>query len=397
MHLARMSRGLQALCAALLLLGSASAALAVGAPPAPLAAAEAPRLAGGVATAGPIRDLTSLQLSKEMSPGWNLGDTLEATPEETSWGNPLASQKLMNAVRAAGFRTVRIPVSWTVHADGRYTISKAWMARVTQVVNYARNADLYVILNVHSDGGWLQPTYAHQAEANAHLAKLWTQIAENFKSYDDHLLFAGTNEVMIKGQWGAPTAEYATVQNGFNQIFVNTVRASGGNNASRHLVVQGFNTNIDYTVASFVLPTDTVKDRLMLEIHYYDPYDFTMNDKSNIWQWGVISTDKSAVQAWANESHVDAQFEKMKTQFIDKGVAVILGEYAATPRLEHKESIKYVAYWDYYVTKSARQHGLVPVYWDNGPVGAHASGLFIRATGDQGLPDIIGLIMKAAQ
>lgn len=363
----------------------------------PTTAAASPPAGNSAEATAPMRDLTSVELSKEMSPGWNLGNTLEATPDETSWGNPPVSQKLMNAVRAAGFRTVRIPVSWSAHADAQYNINRAWMARVTQVVDYARNAGLYVIVNVHWDGGWLQPTYSHQAAANAHLAKLWTQIAENFKDYDDHLLFAGTNEVMVEGQYGPPTAEYAAVQNGFNQMFVNTVRATGGNNANRHLIVQGFNTNINYTVDKAVVPTDSVPSRLMMEVHYYDPYNFTLNDKSKIWQWGSIATDPSATETWANEAYVDTQFEKMKTHFVDKGVPVIVGEYAATPRLGHKEPMKYVAYWDYYVTQSAHQHGLVPIYWDTGPFGANASGLFNRATGAQSIPDLVNLIIKAAQ
>jgi endoglucanase len=344
---------------------------------------------------GQMRDLSSLELSREMSPGWNLGNTLEAFPDETSWGNPRVTQKLMTAVRAAGFKTVRIPVSWGKHADGNDKIDPAWMARVAEVVGYARKADLYVLLNIHWDGGWMIPNYAHQDAVNARLTKLWTQIANHFKDWDDRLLFAGTNEVHIDGDYGPPTVEYWTVQNSFNQTFVNAVRATGGNNARRHLVVQGFNTNIDYTVEHAVLPTDPAQNRLMMEVHYYDPYDFTLNDKSKVWQWGAKATDPAAVQAWGNEAHVDAQFEKMKTRFVDKGVPVILGEYAASRRDEYKGARAYVVAWDEYVTRSARQHGLVPVYWDNGYASNHNSGLFDRSTGAEAFPDIIRAIVQA--
>lgn len=351
----------------------------------------------GAKTTEVMRELTSVEMSKQMSPGWNLGNSLEALPEETSWGNPRATQDLMNAVKAAGFKSVRIPVSWDAHANSDDVISRRWMARVTEVVNYARNAGLYVVLNEHFDGGWLQPTAAKQAEANARLAKLWTQIAENFKDYDDYLLFAGTNEVGIAGEYGAPSAENAAVQNSFNQTFVNAVRATGGNNAKRVLVVQGYNTNIDYTVANAVVPADTVQSRLMMEVHYYDPYNFTINDKSHIWQWGAIATDPKATETWANEAYADGQFDKMKTHFIDKGVAVILGEYSAIMRSEYTGQERQRVYWDIYITKSAYKHGLVPFYWDNGNTGNHAAGLFDRKTGAQAYPYIVDAIVKMMQ
>ncbi|MDE2185029.1 MAG: glycoside hydrolase family 5 protein [Alphaproteobacteria bacterium] len=343
---------------------------------------------------GPMRDLTSVEMAKEMSPGWNLGNTLEALPGETSWGNPRATQELMDAVKAAGFKSVRIPVSWAAHAGFDDEISESWMERVTEVVGYARKAGLYVVLNEHWDGGWQQPTAASQAEVNARLAKLWTQIAVNFRDYDDHLLFAGTNEIGVQGVFGPPTAENAAVQNSFNQTFVNAVRATGGNNARRVLVVQGYNTNIDATVANAVVPADTVANRLMMEVHYYDPYDFTINEKSHIWQWGAIATDPKATETWANEAYVDAQFEKMKTHFIDKGVAVILGEYGAMMRAEYAGQERYRVYWDAYVTRSAYKHGLVPFYWDGGSTGNHAGGLFNRRTGAQAYPYLVDAIVK---
>ncbi|HTM80705.1 glycoside hydrolase family 5 protein [Asticcacaulis sp.] len=340
-----------------------------------------------------------------MSPGWNLGNTLEAigggtapftVSQETAWGNPAATQALMTAVKAAGFKSVRIPVAWSEYADGGNTINAAWMARVTEVVTYARNAGLYVVVNVHWDGGWMQPTYADQTAVNAKLTKFWTQIANNFKTYDDHLLFAGTNEVMVTNVYSAPTTENCAVQNSFNQTFVNAVRATGGNNASRYLVVQGYNTNIDYTVAcNATLPTDTAASKLMMEVHYYDPYNFTLNATSGIWQWGSIATNPAATETWANEAYTDAQFQKMKANFVDKGVPVILGEYSAMLRTEYDAPGKYRTFWDEYITRSAYQHGIVPMYWDNGPASNHSSGLFDRATATQAFPDTITAIVDA--
>jgi len=355
-------------------------------------------MAGAAADApGAMRDMTSVELSKQMSPGWNLGNTLESMPDETSWGNPRATQELMNAVKAAGFKTVRIPVAWNAHADSDGNISRNWMARVTEVVDYARNAGLYVVLNEHWDGGWQQPTADKKVEVNARLARLWTQIAQNFRDYDDHLLFAGTNEVKFDDNYGPPSAENAAVQNSFNQTFVDAVRATGGNNARRDLVIQGYNTNIDHTVADAIIPADTIPNRLMVEVHFYDPYDFTLNEKSRIWQWGAIATDPAATESWADQAYVDAQFAKMKTRFVDRGVAVILGEYGAILRTEIEGHERYRVYWDTYITRSACRHAMVPVYWDNGFISNHATGLFDRKTGAEAFPYLVDGIVKMAQ
>jgi len=348
------------------------------------------------ATTG-MRDLTSLQLSQLMGAGWNLGNSLEAIGGETAWGNPATTQALLTAVKAAGFKSVRIPVSWKQYADANDNIGATWMARVTQVVDYAKNAGLVAMINIHWDGGWMQPTYAAQAVANARITKFWTQIANNFKGYDDTLLFAGTNEVMVTDNYNTPTVEYYTVQNGFNQQFVNAVRATGGNNAVRHLVVQGYNTNIDHTVNFAVMPTDTATNRLMMEVHFYDPYDFTLNDKSTKWQWGAGATDATAKVAGYDEAWVDAQFQKMKTKYVDKGIPVILGEYAAMRRTEYGGAETYRTAWDKYIAQSAWAHGMVPVYWDAGAAtDNYSSGLFNRSTGAQAYPDIVKAIVNAA-
>ncbi|HJV68015.1 glycoside hydrolase family 5 protein [Ideonella sp.] len=347
-----------------------------------------------------MRNLTSLQLSANMSPGWNLGNTLESIGGETNWGNPLANQAIMNGIKAAGFKSIRIPVSWKQYADANDNISATWMARVTDVVNYARSAGLYTIINIHWDGGWMnQPTYAQQATINARITKFWTQIANNFKTYDDYLLFAGTNEVMMENDWGTPTVEYCTVQNSFNQTFVNAVRATGGYNASRHLVVQGFNTNVDHTYNFFTVPSDSATKKLMVEMHYYDPYNFTLNtDNDTIWQWGNIATSASNTETWANESYVDAQMNKMKSRFIDGlGMGVIMGEYSAALRNNVDSAQKYRTYWDQYITRAAFSRGVVPVYWDAGYTGDHGSGLFNRSTGAQVHSGVISTIVNAAK
>lgn len=341
-----------------------------------------------------MSDMTGVQLAANMGTGWNLGNTLEAIGGETAWGNPMASKQLVDAVKAAGFNTIRIPVSWSNFSDpANFTINQSWLNRVEEVVNYALDNDMYVIMNEHWDGGWMQPTNAQQEYVNNRLAVMWKQIATHFRDYDYHLIFAGTNEVMVEGNYNTPTSEYYTVQNSFNQTFVNTVRATGGRNAYRYLAVQGFNTNIDHTVAFAEIPEDVTANRLLMEVHFYDPYNFTLNESSTITQWGSIATDPALTETWANESYVDAQFQKMKTNFIDEGVGVILGEFGAIVRTDVPGSETFRLYYLDYVATSARTHGLVPVYWDNGFIGNHTMAIFNRNTGELIYPDVRDAIM----
>ena len=201
---------------------------------------------------------------------------------------------------------------------------------------------------------------------------------------------------MVEGDYGTPTAEYTTVQNSFNQTFVSAVRATGGNNRLRHLVVQGFNTNIDHTLNFAVLPTDPTPRRLMMEVHYYDPYNFTINTGSPIWQWGAGANDPAVTDTWGNEAYVDAQFQKMKARYVDQGVAVILGEYGV---IKHSQpgAEAYRLAWNRTITRSAWTHGLVPVYWDNGATGKDGMGLFDRRTGAQVYPELVRAIVDAAK
>lgn len=224
---------------------------------------------------------------------------------------------------------------------------------------------------------------------------MWEQIATHFEGYDDRLLFAGTNEVMVEGDYGTPTEEYYTVQNSFNQTFVDTVRATGGNNADRYIVVQGFNTNIDHTINFAEIPTDPATDRLLMEVHYYDPYNFTLNQSSNITQWGSIATDPNVTETWANESYVDYQFSRMQTNFVDQGIGVILGEYGVISRQNVSDHEIYRNYWNEYITQSAVDHEMVPVYWDNGYAGNGGFALFDRYSGAEIEPDLIDAITSA--
>lgn len=344
-----------------------------------------------------------------MGVGFNIGNSLDAcnvtenthgpclNSGETDWGNPVISEAFVDALKASGFNAVRLPVAWSRFSDAdNFVIDASWMSRVETVVNYALANDMYVLMNIHWDGGWMQPTNADRDYVNNRLEIMWRQIATHFRDYDDRLLFAGTNEVMVDGDYGTPTEEYYTVQNSFNQTFVTTVRATGGRNAYRHLVVQGFNTNIDHTVNFAQIPEDVIDDRLMMEVHYYDPYNFTLNDgNDNTTQWGANATDPTKVEEWGNESRVNAQFQLMKTNFYDEGIAVILGEYGVISRTDIGDHEPYRVDWNGYITESALTHKLVPFYWDNGYTGDHGMGLYNRATAAEVYPNIIDAITEA--
>jgi endoglucanase len=321
------------------------------------------------------------QVADKIAVGLNIGNTLEATGGETAWGNPLISQKLIDGVKAAGFNAVRLPCAWDGHADAStHLINAAWMARVKQVVDYCVNDGLYVVLNIHWDGGWLENhvTTGDQAKVNEKQKAYWTQIATTFKGYDEHLLFAGTNEV--HQNYDKPSSENIAVQQSYNQTFVDAVRATGGNNATRPLVVQTYNTNIGHGLEYFTLPKDTAANRLIVEVHYYDPWGFTGSEDSNAClYWGSPYPAQSAC-SWAQESYLDDQFSKVKAKWVSQGIPVIIGEYGAMRRsLSGQQLNDHLAsrrYYHKYLNTSANRNGIKTFLWDIG-----VNGLFDRNSG----------------
>jgi hypothetical protein len=236
---------------------------------------------------------------------------------------------------------------------------------------------MYVVLNEHWDDGWLENhvTYADQVAVNAKQQTYWTQIANYFKSYDQHLLFAGTNEV--HQDYNTPTAENIAVQQSYNQTFVNAVRATGGNNASRTLVVQTYNTNIAFGLSYFSMPTDSASSRLMVEVHYYDPYDYTLNASGSCMAWGAPYTQYSGC-SWAQESYMDTTFASVKAKWVNAGIPVIIGEYGVVARSGLDLASR--AYYLKYLNTSAKNNGIKTFYWDNG-VSTNGFALFDRNSG----------------
>ncbi|MBS0031770.1 cellulase family glycosylhydrolase [Chitinophaga sp. 22321] len=343
---------------------------------------------------------TAQQVASQMKVGWNLGNTLEAICGENAWGNPNTSQALINAVKAAGFNTVRIPCAWDCHTSNG-VIDAAWISRVKTVVDYCINNNMYVIINIHWDGGWLENncTTSAQNAVNAKQQNYWTQIANYFKNYNERLLFASANEPAVSDATGM------SVLLSYHQTFINAVRATGGNNSSRSLIIQGPSTSIDNTYNLMnTMPTDQISNRLMMEVHYHAPWQFCGLTEDASWgtmfyYWGngfhsTSQTNRNST--WGEESEVERALGLMKTKYVDNGIPVIIGEFGAIKRSNPSDLSLHLAsreYFNKYVTSSAKNKGMIPVYWDNG---ATDFGLFNRSTAavtDQG---VINAIMQGA-
>jgi aryl-phospho-beta-D-glucosidase BglC (GH1 family) len=342
---------------------------------------------------------TAQQISSKMKIGCNLGNTLEAICSESAWGAGKTSQRVIDSIKAAGFNTIRIPCAWFCHSDTMTNIiDEEWMARVKEVVDYCINDSLYTILNIHWDNGWLDEhiNVKDSARINKRQYDYWSQIAECFKDYDEHLLFAGSNEPPAKD------ASQMSVLLGYHQTFIDAVRATGGNNSSRTLIVQGPSTDIDLTNKLMnTMPKDQLADRLMLEIHYYTPYQFCLMEKDANWgkvfyYWGKNNhskTDVSRNSTWGEESDMDKYFGMMKTKFVDKGIPVIIGEYGAYKRKlsspsDQKLHDASVEFFHRYLIKSATSKGITPYLWDT------PGGLFNRSTGAVRDRGVLNAIMQ---
>lgn len=363
-----------------------------------------------------FEDLNQSQIVEAMGPGWNLGNQLESVtdnvPEETNWGNPVITEKLIQSVKAAGFKSIRIPVSYfaKIDDDKDYTIDSKWLDCVQEVVDYCIKNDLYAVINIHGDGyntidgSWLLCNGKNQTEIKKKYKKVWKQIAERFKNYDEHLLFESMNEE-FDGSYSEPNKEYYQNINDYNQIFVDTVRKTGDNNTKRWLIIPGWNTNIDYTAGDygFKLPTDQYRDksidkeeqRIMISVHYYSPWDFCGGENCVITQWGNEADDPSKTSTTCDETYMKNQLNLMKTTFADKGYPVFIGEYGSIDKTSYdSENEYYRAYFARKLCQLSRKNGCIPMYWDNGYNGVHGFGLFDRTTCEITQPVIIDAIME---
>ena len=356
--------------------------------------------------------LTALEATRLMGNGINLGNTLEACDNnvgiktnaplsyETYWGQPKTTQAMIDGMKAAGFDTIRIPVAWMTNAthlyEGDYTIDAGYMDRVEEVVRYARKAGMYVIINDHWDGGWYGMFGSESAETCALAMEaykgMWQQIAERFRDYSDYLIFESANEE-LGGRFDENSPLYCSdsvvtyltdderyaLTNEINQTFVDVVRATGGNNATRFLLIAGYSTNIDQTCDDrFQMPKDTADSKLMVSVHYYDPWSYCgASSAASATKWGKVS----------DYEYMDQQLAKM-TKFTEAGYGVVIGEYGALPcsdGLKDNTLAYHTAFLD-----ACTKYDLTNCLWD-------CSGLYKRVSQTFADDDILAMYQEKRQ
>ena len=356
--------------------------------------------------------LTALEATRLMGNGINLGNTLEACDNnvgiktnaplsyETYWGQPKTTQAMIDGMKAAGFDTIRIPVAWMTNAthlyEGDYTIDADYMDRVEEVVRYARKAGMYVIINDHWDGGWYGMFGSESAETRALAMEaykgMWQQIAERFRDYSDYLIFESANEE-LGGRFDENSPLYCSdsvvtyltdderyaLTNEINQTFVDVVRATGGNNATRFLLIAGYSTNIDQTCDDrFQMPKDTADSKLMVSVHYYDPWSYCgASSAASATKWGKVS----------DYEYLDQQLAKM-TKFTEAGYGVVIGEYGALPGndgLKDNTLAYHTAFLD-----ACTKYNLTNCLWD-------CSGLYKRVSQTFADDDILAMYQEKRQ
>lgn len=325
-------------------------------------------------TEKPMRDMTTAEIVRDMGLGINLGNTLEACGSwisssngvsgyETAWGSPIITEDMIKGYADCGFGVLRIPVAWSNLMGEDYTISPDYMARVKEITDWTINSGMYAIVNIHYDNGWWKNFPDDKDECMKKYTRVWEQITEAFKDYSDKLMFESLNE---EGGWDSLWNRYSGSTDGkaesfgllneINQKFVDIVRSSGGNNPLRHLLIAGYNTDIDLTCDElFVMPSDTA-NRCAVSVHYYTPSTFCILEKDA--SWGKAQSE------WGSEEDVELlthYMDMLKENFADKDIPVIIGEYGVSTGNKTPETIRLFLSS---VAKEAYKRELCPVLWD---------------------------------
>lgn len=328
-----------------------------------------------------MRDITTMELVRDMGIGINLGNTFEACGDwikevddqwgdgvltvseyETAWGSPVITQEMIKGMADEGFGVVRVPVAWSNLMGDNYQISDALDDRIHEIVDWVIDADMYCIINIHWDNGWVNTFPDNKEECMERYEVMWTQIADSFKDYGDYLMFESQNEELgwesVWNPWGSTDgkAESYGLVNEINQKFVDVVRSSGGNNPERHLLISGYNTGFDRTCDPLFKMPDDPANRMAVSVHYYTPAGFAiLEDEDADWAkarstWGTDADFKELYE----------QMDMMKTGYIDKGIPVIIGEYGCPTKGKEEESVRLFLSE---VCKAAYERNLCPVLW----------------------------------
>ena len=359
--------------------------------------------------------LTPKKVFGTMAPGWNMGNHMDSISDgvsgETLWGNPKCTQATFKGVKDAGFKAVRICVTWEGHIGPApaYRLEENWLARVEEIVGYAEKAGLVAIVNTHHDESyWLDIAKAYNNDSRnekvqEEIFNVWSQIALRFKDKGEWLVFESFNEIQ-DGGWGwstafqnNPDAQYK-VLNQWNQVFVDAVRSTGGNNATRWLGIPGYAASPNFTIAGLVLPSDyTSGGRLMVAVHDYDPYNYTLNDPL-VRRFGHTA-DRSLRCDDDDEAGLRWTFDQLKKTYLDKGIPVYLGEMGCSRHAD--ADFAFQKYYTEYFCKAAADRLLPMFLWDNGAKGVgpechsyidHGTGEFVDAKAKE----LVELIVKAA-
>lgn len=328
----------------------------------------------GLHTNTTMRDITTMQLVRDMGLGINLGNTFEACGDwiskssienyEKAWGSPIITEKIIKGYADAGFKVLRIPVAWSnlMSEDGTYTINQDLMRNVQQTVDWTIDNGMYAIVNIHWDNGWFHEFPTKKEESMKKYTRIWTQISDTFRDYGDYLMFESLNEELgwqdMWNRWSGSTdgkAEAFALANEINQTFVDLVRASGGNNSTRHLLIAGYNTDPELTCDPlYVMPNDPA-GHCAVSMHYYIPSTFAILDKDA--EWGKART------TWGNEEdlkELEKNVNLMKTRFIDNGIPVIIGEYGCAGK---NKTVEAVNYYLSTVSNALYKANMCPVLW----------------------------------
>jgi len=350
-----------------------------------------------------VPDTEGLRMVRDMKAGWNLGNTFDARDcfwvkdgldYESAWCGAKTSEALLDALKAAGFRTIRIPVSWHNHLDAEGTIDAAWLDRVSEVVSWAYGRDFYVILNIHHDDGedYYYPDAAHAESSAAYIRGIWGQLAGKFADFGSRLIFEAVNEPRLTGTdhewWWDPAdsrcrdamAQIAAL----NQVFVDTVRAAGGNNADRYLMVPAYDANPDYACSpAFTLPEDPA-GRIIVSVHAYTPYEFALQ-QPGVSAWSLENSGQKA--------SVTGFMDRLYDTFVSRGIPVVIGEFGA---MEKNGNLQSRVDWVSWYVANARARGLTCCWWDNHVFSGDGErfGLFDRNAAECVCPEILEAIMK---